>query len=1223
MQIRAPQSTWLENLPIRYKTLLAIGSLLALMVVAAVFALNTISTENRSRALTWASYQTQLELAQVRRAALTSQTGVRGYLLTQDPQEKRNFEQGYTDLRDAVERLRGLASQHPDQLQRIDQLQRLIDQWQLQTEHNAFDSMDKLAVTDPVQLAYRQRQLQLYAMSHRTVKVSDIETVLDSIAAATMTSISEGDAQLAHAISMVRGVVWSTLILSLLFGALVIRAASRTMTHPMRRITELMTQLADPEDHNEVIIQGQGRKDEIGAIARALQVFKEMAVTLEHRDWLRSSTSTISGLLQEAESLQGFANTLTAELSPLLHAGVGVFYLHDEASSVLRMTGSYGFKHRKHLDTEYRLGEGLVGQAASERKTIVLEGVPEDYIRIHSGTGEASPRVIVVLPLMLRDRLLGVLELASFKRLSDRQLQLLDQLMPIASLTLENLGRSLRTQALLEQTQHQADELRSSAEQLRQQQEELIATNEELQSRSSELQQQSLLLQSSEEELRVQAEELQASNEELRQKTDTLDQQKSVLESLQQETASKAEQLAQASHYKSEFLANMSHELRTPLNSLLILSRSLADNREGNLDEEQKESARIIHESGSNLLRLINDILDLSKVEAGKMELQLQEFPVNDLAVALRRTFDHVAREKLLDFIIHVDPRVPATVITDMAKLEQIGNNLVGNAFKFTSQGAVTVSIGIPDADTQIPAHLRHTALLTINVTDTGIGVPEELRSKIFQAFEQANNSTSRQYGGTGLGLAISMRLAELMGGVITLRSEHGRGSTFTLLLPQIAREDVPDLQQAVIATPSAAPPATAGRPASAAMQVPGLLPERVDDDRDNIYDGDTVILAIEDDPIFSRILVDMIRRNGHRALAALDGEAGLQLAERYRPTGIVLDVMLPGMDGWAVLDRLKHHSATRHIPVHFISAVDDSMRGREQGAVGFLTKPASKEAVNQAFARLLHFASGNPRHLLIVDDDEDSRVAIRNLLKADHLGIDEVDSAETALARLAERDYDCVVLDLGLPGMSGMELLEQLRLRGELPPIVIYSGRDLSREESLKLRQYTDSIVVKGVRSPDRLLDEVSLFLHSIRHAPSPSSQAATPVADAQLDGHRVLLVDDDMRNLFALSKVMRSWGMQVTLAQNGQKGLDALTEDDTLELVLMDIMMPIMDGYQTMRAIRAQPAHARLPIIALTAKAMSGDREQCLEAGANDYLSKPIDIDKLASILRVWLPH
>ncbi|AFC86786.1 response regulator [Frateuria aurantia] len=1223
MQIRATRSTWLENLPIRHKTLLAIGSLLVLMVVAAAFALYTISTENHSRALTWVSYQTQLELAKVRRAALTSQAGVRGYLLTQDPQEKRNFEQGNADLSDAVQQLRGLASQHPDQLQRIDQLQRLIDQWQLQTEHNAFESMDKLAVSDPVQLAYRQRQLQLYAMSHRTVKVSDIEAVLNSIAAAAETSISASDAQLAHAISTARKVVWTTLILSLLFGALVLRAASRTVTRPMRRITELMTQLADPEDHNEVVIQGQGRKDEIGAIARALQVFKEMAVTLEHRDWLRSSTSTISGLLQEAESLQGFANTLTAELSPLLQAGVGVFYLHDEASAVLRLTGSYGFKHRKHLDTEYRLGEGLVGQAAGERKTIVLEGVPEDYIRIHSGTGEASPRVIVVLPLILRDRLLGVLELASFKRLSDRQLQLLDQLMPIASLTLENLGRSLRTQALLEQTQHQADELRSSAEQLRQQQEELIATNEELQSRSSELQQQSLLLQSSEEELRVQAEELQASNEELRQKTDTLDQQKSILESLQQETASKADQLAQASHYKSEFLANMSHELRTPLNSLLILSRSLADNREGNLDEEQKESARIIHESGSNLLRLINDILDLSKVEAGKMELQLQEFPINDLAVALRRTFDHVAREKLLDFIIHVDPRVPATVITDMAKLEQIGNNLVGNAFKFTSQGAVTVSIGIPDADTQIPAHLRHTAMLTISVTDTGIGVPEELRSKIFQAFEQANNSTSRQYGGTGLGLAISMRLAELMGGVITLRSEHGRGSTFTLLLPQIAREDVPELQQAVVTTTSVAPPATAGRPASAAMQVPGLLPERVDDDRDNIYDGDTVILAIEDDPIFSRILIDMIRRNGHRALAALDGEAGLQLAERYRPTGIVLDVMLPGMDGWAVLDRLKHHSATRHIPVHFISAVDDSMRGKEQGAVGFLTKPASKEAVNQAFARLLHFASGNPRNLLIVDDDEDSRVAIRNLLKADHLGIDEVDSAETALARLAERDYDCVVLDLGLPGMSGMELLEQLRLRGELPPIVIYSGRDLSREESLKLRQYTDSIVVKGVRSPDRLLDEVSLFLHSIRHAPPPSSQSSAPVADAQLDGRKVLLVDDDMRNLFALSKVMRGWGMQVTLAQNGQKGLDALAEDDGLELVLMDIMMPIMDGYQTMQAIRAQPAHARLPIIALTAKAMSGDREQCLEAGANDYLSKPIDIDKLASILRVWLPH
>ncbi|MHC1481061.1 response regulator [Frateuria aurantia] len=1225
MQIQAKQSTWLENLPIRHKTMLAIGSLLCMLVVAAGFTLFTIGAESHSRAISWQSNQIRFQLDQIRETALTSQAAVRGYLLNQDPQEKQHFDKAIDQLRDDMAQLRRLTEDHPQQQQRIEQLQQIINQWQLQAERNSFDSYAKITSSDPVQLGYQQRQFQLYVMSHRTVKISDIETVLDAIAAAETTSITEGDSELAHSISMVRAVVWTTIIVSLLFGALIVWAASRTVTRPMRRIAELMTQLADDDQDSNIVIQGQSRGDEIGAIARALQVFKDMAIKLETRDWLTGSTSAIGNRLQEVENLSDFANTLTGELSVLLQAGVAVFYRYDENAAQLTLTGSYGYKHRRHLDTQYKLGEGLVGQAASERKTIVLEGVPDDYIRIHSGTGEASPKVIVVQPLILRERLLGIIELASFKRLSEKQLQLLDQLLPIAALTLENLNRSLRTQALLKQTQHQADELRDSSEQLRQQQEELIATNEELQTRSSELQQQSLLLQSSEEELRVQAEELQASNEELRQKTDTLDQQKSILETLQHETSLKADQLAQASRYKSEFLANMSHELRTPLNSLLILSRSLADNREGNLDEEQKESARIIHESGSNLLRLINDILDLSKVEAGKMELQLQEFPVNDLAVALRRTFDHVAREKLLDFVIQMAPTVPSTIITDMAKLEQIGNNLVGNAFKFTSQGAVTIRIGVPDESVQVPAHLRDKPLLAISVSDTGIGIPSELRSKIFQAFEQANSSTSRQYGGTGLGLAISMRLAELMGGVITLRSEQNIGSTFTLLLPLIKREDVPELSLAAASLSLADDPSATQQTRSPPPipQVPGLLPERVDDDRDNIYQGDTVILAIEDDPIFSRILVDMIRRNGHRALAALDGEAGLQLAERFKPTGIVLDVMLPGMDGWAVLDRLKAQPETRHIPVHFISAVDESLRGREHGAVGFLTKPASKDAVNQAFARLLHFATGKPRHLLIVDDDEDSRVAIRNLLKADHLTIDEVANGEAALGKLAEQNYDCVVLDLGLPGISGMELLEQLRLQGELPPIVIYSARELSREESLKLRQYTDSIVVKGVRSPDRLLDEVSLFLHSIRHAGGPGPQPTAPVADAQLEGRRVLLVDDDMRNLFALSKVLRGWGMQVTLAQNGQKGLDALTEDPSIELVLMDIMMPIMDGYQTMRAIRAQGNYSKLPIIALTAKAMSGDREQCLEAGANDYLSKPIDIDKLASMLRVWLPQ
>jgi CheY-like chemotaxis protein len=502
-------------------------------------------------------------------------------------------------------------------------------------------------------------------------------------------------------------------------------------------------------------------------------------------------------------------------------------------------------------------------------------------------------------------------------------------------------------------------------------------------------------------------------------------------------------------------------------------------------------------------------------------------------------------------------------------------------------------------------------------VRDSGIGIPADKLHRVFAAFEQVDAGTSRQYGGTGLGLAISRRMAELLGGDLTLASVAGDGSTFTLWLPEAIH--APTTTGATVDHDASARPVATPREASTAAS-PGLLPRSIPDDRDAIVAGDTVILVIEDDASFARILAEMIRRKGHRVLAAGDGESGLQLARQHRPTGILLDVSLPGMDGWSVIERLKADEATRQIPVHFISATDEASRGRELGAVGFLTKPVSREAITAAFDRLLHFAEGATRQLLIVDDDASSRAAVRSMLRGDNVQIAEAGSAEEAFALTRDTRFDCIVLDLGLPGMSGLELLEQLAgSEGGVPPVVIYSGRDLSREENLKLRQYTDAIVVKGVRSPERLLDEVSLFLHSIRHAPRRTLRESD--RGGELKGRKVLLVDDDMRNLFALSKVLRGWGLAVTMAQDGYKALKALEDDPALELVLMDIMMPGMDGYDTMRAIRAQQAFSNLPIIALTAKAMRGDREKCLDAGASDYLSKPIDIDRLASMLHVWL--
>jgi CheY-like chemotaxis protein len=1201
--------SWLANQPVQRKILIAIGLLLGIFLIANLVTLSTLAREQEARKWTRHTYLVLLELDQIQRAALSHQVDARDYLMTKDPVALVAFKANEHTLLKLIADLREMTADNPLQQARIDRLQLMSQQWE-EEAGSSIRAIGAVSAADPADEALQLQRIQRNYLVGRSVRISDISALLDTMAATEKDLLSDRIAMLTDTLDTMRAVNVVSALLTILIGVMVIVLTFRLITRPIRRMTELMTRLA-AHDH-QIEIRQVTRQDEIGQIARALQVFKQMAIDTSEQNWVKTQASAISRRLQRTKSHRDFAERLTSELVPLLGAGVGMFYIHNDIRHRLDLLGSYGLRQGGRLIDRYAPGEGLVGQCAVERKTLLLDNIPEDYVQIHSGSGEALPRHVIVLPVLARDELLGVLELASFQPITPLQTQLLEELLPIVALSLENLSRAIATRDLLEQTQEQTDELRTSEETLREQQQELRDSNNALQAKTAELEEQSQRLVASEEELRVQAEELQASNEELREKGETLNQQKQVLETLQLETEEKAGELARASQYKSEFLANMSHELRTPLNSLLILSRSLAENDGGNLDDEQIESARIINDSGSNLLRLINDILDLSKVEAGKMELVIDELPLADLARTLKRTFSHIAQEKGLDFTVEIEPELPGTIRTDGPRLEQVANNLLSNAFKFTHTGKILVRIGRPAEGLAIPDSLIARNAIAISVSDSGIGIPQDTLRRIFSAFEQVDASTSRQYGGTGLGLTISRRIAELLGGQIVVHSESGVGSTFTIVLPEKAPENT---------GPVAATRATVRD--IALPHSPALLPESIEDDRAGIEAGQTSILVIEDDPSFARILADMIHRKGHRVLAASDGESGLQLARQFRPTGILLDVMLPGMDGWTVLDRLKADATTRHIPVHFISAVDEASRGRELGAVGFLTKPVTREAIGEAFERLLHFAEGRARHLLIVDDDADSRAAVRSLLRNDSVTIAEADSAEQALQMTANTDFDCIVLDLGLPGMSGMDFLDRLATTGGVPPVVVYSGRDLSREENLKLRQYTDSIVIKGARSPERLLDEVSLFLHSMKHSGRRARAVAEKLdGDGELNGRKLLLVDDDMRNLFALSKVLRGKGLAVAMAQDGGKALKMLEDDEAIELVLMDIMMPGMDGYATMREIRSQPQFENLPIIALTAKAMHGDREKCLEAGANDYLSKPIDVDKLLSMLRVWLP-
>jgi CheY-like chemotaxis protein/CHASE3 domain sensor protein len=1211
--ISSSKQSWLANQPLQRKITLGIGLLLALFLLTSAITMNSLREQQIYRQWTTHTYEVLLAIGDVRRAAQTAQVGARGYMLSQRADQRAMFESGNKDLFAHLAQMRQLTADNAVQQSRIDTIEDMATRWQQEFTVNALDPISQLTVADPAAAALERQRIQSNYLQRRTVTIEDLQSVLDRMAAEENQLLSARSQRLDSSLRGTRITSIVAAFIELLLGFTIVRLTSRLVTRPLRRLTDLMARLSD-HDH-DFEIHRLNRQDEIGKIARGLQVFKQMAIDTQSQTWLKTQVTSISHRLQEATTHREFAQWLTSELVPLFKMGVGLFYSFDETRFRLDLLGSYGLRLGNHAADGYMPGEGLVGQCAIERKPIFVDDVPANYVRIDSGSGEALPNTIIILPVLFRERLIGVVEMAGFAAIDPLHRQLLDELLPIVALTLENLNRAVKTQDLLERTQEQADELRVSELVMRQQKEVLRDNNDALQAKTVELEEQSERLIASEEELRVQAEELQASNEELREKTDSLNRQKHVLEDLQLETEEKAEELARASQYKSEFLANMSHELRTPLNSLLILSRSLSDNDPGNLDEEQIESARIIHDSGTSLLHLINDILDLSKIEAGKMELMIDELPLADLQRRLMRTFAHVAEKKQLGFTVDIEPDLPTVLRTDGAKLEQIANNLLSNAFKFTAKGNVAVRIGRPDAGLVVPESLAGQPLIAINVTDSGIGIPTDKFQHIFNAFEQVDASTSRQFGGTGLGLAISRKMSVLMGGDIVLQSESGRGSCFTVLLPQTPPEA--DAADDAIESMPRTTPAAVVRTGS-----PHLRPDDIDDDRRTIQPGQTTILVIEDDAAFTRILIDMIHRKGYRALAANNGEDGLQLAREHHPTGILLDVMLPMMDGWTVMDRLKADADTRAIPVHFISATDEATRGLELGAVGFLTKPVSRESIGAAFEKLLHFAEGHQRHLLIVDDEADSRTAVRTMLRADNVLIDEAASAEEALEKTATTRYDCIVLDLGLPGMSGLQLLEQLSHASEgVPPVVVYSGRDLSREENLLLRQYTDSIVIKGARSPERLLDEVSLFLHSIQHAPKRLANGGNALASAEMTGRRVLLVDDDMRNLFALSKVLRSWGLVVAMAQDGQKALKALADDEAPELVLMDIMMPVMDGYDTMRAIRAQAQFARLPIIALTAKAMRGDREKCIEAGASDYLSKPIDIDKLASMIRVWL--
>jgi CheY-like chemotaxis protein/signal transduction histidine kinase len=903
------------------------------------------------------------------------------------------------------------------------------------------------------------------------------------------------------------------------------------------------------------------------------------------QDWLKTNLAKFTNMLQGQRDLTTVGRLLLTELTPLVNAHMGVIYqVENEEHPQLRLLSAYAGDGAAPHREVVQFGDGLIGQCAMDKRQRLVSEIPADATPINSALLRVVPKNLVVLPVLFETQVKAVIELGSLTSFTTSQMTFLEQLTDSIGIVLNSIEATMQTEGLLKQSQQLAGELQT-------QQKELQQTNEQLEQK---------------------AQQLAERNVEVERKNQEIEQARRALEE-------KATELSLTSKYKSEFLANMSHELRTPLNSILILGQQLTENPDGNLTGKQVEFARTIHGAGTDLLNLISDILDLSKIESGTVTVDAEEILTANLLETVGRPFRHEAENRQLSFNIDVDPNLGRSIVTDSKRLQQVLKNLLSNAFKFTAEGGVRLSVSAVVGGWS-PEHpvLNHSpAVIAFEVSDTGIGIPAEKQKLIFEAFQQADAGTSRKYGGTGLGLAISRELASLLGGEIHLQSTPGKGSNFVLYLP------------VKYSGPTVAPRINTSSQYNATT-APAPIQERVieqlPDDRLNLEPGDTILLIVEDDPHYARVLIDLARDKGFKVLVAARGAEALDLAKQFQPAAISLDVFLPDMLGWTVLSQLKHNPLTRHIPVQIITLDEDRQHALARGAFSFVNKPTTTEGVSAALSQIKEYAKPRRKRLLIVEDNAAEQMSIRELLDHEDIEIVTTDTGAGALSTLRDSPCDCVVLDLRLPDMTGFEVLDQIRNDDSLSnvPVVVFTGRELSVEEDAELHTMARSIVVKGVESPERLLDETSLFLHRvITELPIEKQRMLEKLnsSDEDLVGRTALLVDDDARNIFALSSVLERRGMKVLTATTGSEAVALVEANPDIAVVLMDIMMPQMDGYQTIGVIRENPEFRRLPIIALTAKAMKGDREKCLEAGASDYLAKPVNTEQLLLAIRMWL--
>ncbi|AMQ00506.1 Histidine kinase [Pedobacter cryoconitis] len=1099
---------------------------------------------------------------------LNAETSLRGYIITQRSQYLEFYNKNINQILPKIKKMQKLTADNPIQQQRLDSLE--------------FYAVQKI------------RDMEDILQANNTMgKEAAVQIVLTDKGKLFKTNMLRLNNTAIHAEHELLAIRKEKREKSTLQSTFIVVVSSVIIFGLILYLFSFIKRTFDEQSLTEITIRENNAK------------LETLSEENQQKNWLLSSASAINESMRGEQETDELSTHIITELCTYLAASVGALYLFNPKKETLQLSGAYAYQEKKGKLKEIALGEGLVGQVALEKRIKQLNDIPADYLKISSGLGDTAPKNIIIIPVIFEEETIAVIELGFSAEPDEIVILLLNMITESIGVGINSAVARAQLRDLFLQTQQQAEELES-------QQEELRTTNEELIHKSEEL-------QASEEELRVQQEELRQTNAELEEKASLLEERNISVNEAREAMSLKAEELEVSSKYKSEFLANMSHELRTPLNSILILARILKENRPENLNEEQLKYAGVIHNAGSDLLTLINDILDLSKIESGKVELDIEPVRPQEIKQNMESLFTEIAKSKKIAYQITLGQGLPERIMTDLSRAEQIIKNLLSNAFKFTPEnGEVKLEIGL--ADDQLKYYSEHLKnsnqqLISFSVKDSGIGIPEDKQKLIFEAFKQADGTTSRKYGGTGLGLSISKELANILGGEIQVNSGQGIGSCFTLYLPVTHQNqfDVPE-------------PAPHPEP----VIMPFISEEPVLSPLNK--NRKQTLLIVEDDLVFADVLKDYATEKGFEPLLAHSGDVGLEMAIRELPDAIILDVMLPVMDGWSILKRLKDNPQTKHIPIHMMSAGEaKGERALKEGAIGFLKKPIEQDQLAHAFSVL---NSGhilyNFQTVLIIEDHELQSLAVKEQLVEKGIEVAQAFTGKEALKMLEDQTFDCIILDLNLPDTSGFDLLDEIKTQDRFThiPVIINTAMELDQDKIAHIMKYSEAMVLKSNKSNDRLIDEVSLFMNKLKKqdtfqttAKGSSKNKTVSTIEKVLKDKTILITDDDMRNIFALSSALQVYDINIVIANNGREAIEKLEETANIDLVLMDIMMPEMDGYEAMRMIREKREYKKLPIIALTAKAMKNDREKCIEAGANDYIAKPVDIDQLLSMLRVWL--